>query len=193
MARVRPGSRCALMVVDLQVGVVAHAPGGAAGASDVLQRVQATVARARAAGVPVIWVQHHDDDGLAQGSESWAWAPPLQPTPGEVQIFKAYNSAFEDTPLDAELARLQISHVVLAGAATNWCIRATAYGALDRGYDLTLLGDAHLTGDLEGAQGLIPAAQIVAELNEVLRWVRYPGRTSSVVPAAAFDFAKAAT
>ena len=54
----------------------------------------------------------------------------------------------------------------LAGAATNWCIRATAYGALERGYDLTLVADAHTTGGDD-------APQVVADLNTVMQWVSY--------------------
>jgi nicotinamidase-related amidase len=71
----------------------------------------------------------------------------------------------------------------LCGAATNWCIRATAYAALERGYDLTLIEDAHSTVDMPVSSELtIPAAHIVAELNTTLRWLSYPGRRNAVAP-----------
>ena len=75
-------------------------------------------------------------------------------------IHKKFNSSFEQTALDEELARLCATHIALAGAATNWCIRATAYGALERGYDLTLIKDAHTTDtmELETARGSKPRA-----------------------------------
>lgn len=78
----------------------------------------------------------------------------------------------------------------MAGAATNWCIRATAYGALDRGDDLTLIKDAHTTGTIEFDDGTrIEAADIIFELNIAMKWLSYPGRTNSTASAGAIDFA----
>ncbi len=140
MASVRTGRQGVLLVVDVQVGVLREAWD----AARVIGNVALAVERARQAGVAVIWVQHHDHN-LAHGSADWQWVPQLVAAPGETQIFKSCNSAFEQTPLEAELARLGATHITLAGAATNWCIRATAYAALERGYDLTLVQDAHTT------------------------------------------------
>ena len=134
MATVREGNQPVLLVVDVQVGVVK----GAWDAPRIVGNVARVVERARAQGVPVIWVQHSDDE-LPHGSPQWQWAPELVPAEGETGIDKHFNSSFEETELDASLARLGATHVVLAGVATNWCIRATAYGALERGYDLTLV------------------------------------------------------
>ena len=115
--------------------------------------------------VPVIWVQH-EDENLVHGSPQWQWAPGLVPAEGEAQLHKLFNSSFEQTPLDAHLAALGATHLVLAGAATHWCIRATAHGALDRGYDLTLLSDAHTTGSMTLDDGSwIVAADVICELN----------------------------
>ena len=128
MARVREGQQGVLMVVDVQVGVMREAWN----APQVIANVAHAVERARAQQVPVLWVQHEGDE-LKRDSAEWQWVPELQPAPGEPRIHKQFNSSFEDTGLDAELARLGATHIVLAGAASNWCIRATAYGALDRG------------------------------------------------------------
>jgi hypothetical protein len=78
---------------------------------------------------------------------------------------------------------------VLAGAATNWCIRATAYGALDRGYDLTLVKDAHTTESLELENGAMEASSIVQELNIAIKWLSYPGRANGTATAEEVDFA----
>jgi nicotinamidase-related amidase len=118
--------------------------------------------------------------------------PELLPAADEVVIDKRFNSAFEQTALDAELARLGATHIVLGGAATNWCIRATAYGALDRGYDLTLLADAHTTGTMEVGGRTIEAADIVAELNVAMTWLDYPGRANGTASAGAIDFSRPA-
>ena len=115
--------------------------------------------------------------------------PELVPAAGETLIPKAYNSAFEQTVLEDTLARLGASHIVLAGAATNWCIRATAYGALDRGYDLTLVSDAHTTDTLTLEGGpTIDAATVIADLNITMKWLEYPGRRHGTAPAAKLDF-----
>ena len=83
------------------------------------------------------------------GSPEWQMVPDLAPAENELLIHKQFNSSFEQTLLEQELAKFGAPHIVLAGAETNWCIRATAYGALDRGYDLTLIKAAHTIGTKE--------------------------------------------
>ena len=187
MATIREG-RAALVVVDLQVGVLADAWNVA----EVVGNAAMAVERARAAGVPVIWVQHSDQD-LIHGSPEWGLVPELVPAEGEPVVHKHFESSFEETELPDLLERLGVSHIVLAGAASNWCIRATAYGALDRGYDLTLVKDAHTTGDLEIEGGpTIPAQHIVTDLNVAVRWLSYPGRTNTTATAGEVDFGQSA-
>lgn len=176
MATVRTGGKGALVVVDVQVGVV----DGAWEANRVVGNVARAVERARAAGVPVVWVQHQDDE-LVPDSEAWQWVPELVPADGEAQVPKQYNSSFERTTLEAELDRHGASHLALAGAATNWCIRATAYAALERGYDLTLVADAHTTSGEN-------AAEVVDDLNTVIRWVSYADVTNATATAEELDF-----
>jgi nicotinamidase-related amidase len=184
MATIREGNKGVLLVVDVQVGVVSDAWD----APRIIGNMARAVERARAQGVPVIWVQHTNDE-LPTGSPAWQWVPELVPAEGELRIHKRFNSAFEDTVLEAELARLGATHITLAGAATNWCIRATAYGALDRGYDLTLVKDAHTTGSMALDSGVtIEAAHIIEELNIAMTWLSYPGRSNSAATTEAVDF-----
>jgi nicotinamidase-related amidase len=187
MATVREGNKEVLLVVDVQVAVMAEAWE----AARVIGNVAHAVARARAQGVPVIWVRHGDDD-LRRDTPSWQLVPELVPAAGETIIDKRFNSSFEQTALEDELARLGATHVVLAGAATNWCIRATAYGALDRGYDLTLLADAHTTETMDLGERKIAAADIVTELNAAVTWLSYPGRANGTAAAGTIDFARPA-
>jgi nicotinamidase-related amidase len=185
MATVREGNKGVLLVVDVQVGVMRESWD----APRVIKNVARAVERARAEGVPVMWVQHSDQD-LVYGSPEWEWVPELAPVAGEPLIHKHFNSSFEDTALEEELARHGATHVALAGAATNWCIRATAYGALDRGYDLTLIKDAHTTGTMELDGGVkIEAANVVHELNIAMTWLSYPGRANGTAAAEEVDFA----
>ena len=180
----RTGSHCALLVVDVQVGVVATAWER----DRIVGNVALAVRRAREAGTPVVWVQHEDDE-LKRGTPDWQWVPELQPLAEEACIQKTYNSAFEDTGLLSTLEKLGVSRLFLAGAATNWCIRATAYGALDRGFDLTLISDAHTTTDMEIGPGQkVEARFVIEDLNAAMRWLSYPGRANSVAAAAEAKF-----
>jgi nicotinamidase-related amidase len=186
MATVREGNKGVLLVVDVQVGVMRDSWD----APRVIQNVARAVERARSQGVGVIWVQHSDKE-LVYGSPEWQWVPELVPLPGEPLIHKQFNSSFEQTALEAELAKLGATHIALAGAATNWCIRATAYGALERGYDLTLIKDAHTTGSMELGNGAkIEAPSVVRDLNIAMTWLSYPGRTNGTATAEAVEFAK---
>ncbi len=185
MATIREGNQAVLLVVDVQVMVmrsVWEAP-------RIIKNINLAVEKAREQGAPVIWVQQTDEE-LVYGSPEWQLPPELSPREGETRLRKKYNSAFEQTLLETILSQLGATHVVLAGAATNWCIRATAYGALERGYDLTLLSDAHTTGALELEDGgKIEAENIIRELNVAMTWVSYPGRVNATATVEKVDFA----
>ena len=145
-------------------------------AARVIKNVARTVERARQDGVPVIWVQHEGDD-LPRDSSTWQLVPELVPAIGEKRVYKRFASSFEETDLEQTLARTDTTHVVLVGAQSNWCIRATAYAALDRGYDLTLVKDAHTTASIDLGNGsMVEASSIIVDLNVTMKWLTYPGR-----------------
>jgi nicotinamidase-related amidase len=184
MATVRDGGRSVLVIVDMQRAVLRNTKEP----SVVVENVGQLVLRARAEKVPVIWAQHSDEQ-LTHGSSDWEFVPELVPETGEPVIHNHYNSAFEETDIEHKLAEFNASHIVLAGAATNWCIRATAYGALDRGYDLTLVEDGHTTGDQPYFDGkIIEADNLIMDLNVAMEWVTYPGRTSCSRKASEISF-----
>lgn len=184
MATIRNGNKSVLLVVDVQVDVVKNGWE----APRVIANVALAAERARARGVPVLWVQHESED-MPYDSPGWQWVPELVPAAGEVRLFKKYASSFEETSLERELGRLDASHIVLAGAQSNWCIRAAAYGALERGYDLTLVADAHTTDDIQREDGsVIEARGIVDDLNLAMTWLAYPGRKTRIAKAAELEF-----
>lgn len=185
MATVGKRNRSVLLIVDTQIGVMSEVWDG----PRITANVQEAVERARGAGVPVIWVQHSDDEELPYGSPEWEWVPELQPRADETVVHKQFNSAFENTTLEEVLGREKATHIVLAGCATNWCIRATAYGALDRGYDVTLIADGHSTTPMELAnRPAIEAKDIIDDLNVTLNYLSYPDRTNDVVKASDLAF-----
>lgn len=188
MATVRTGDKEVLIVVDTQAGVMRDAWD----APRIVANIARAVENARDHDVPVIWV-HQSDDELVMGSPEWELAPGLSHAEGEIRVDKHFNSSFEQTSLEETLSDLGASRIVLAGAATNWCIRATAHAALERGYDLTLIKDAHTTGSMELEDGVtIEAEDLVRELNVAMAWLEYPGRTNTTVSAEELDFGGAA-
>ena len=173
----------ALLVVDVQNDVVAEAHDRDA----VVANVAALVERARAGGTPVVWVQHSDEQ-LPQGSDAWQLVPELAPAADEPVVHKQYGDAFEDTDLEAVLAERRVGGLLVAGAQTDACIRSTLHGALTRGYDVTLIGDAHTTED-QSAHGAPPPEQVIAHTNLYWHYQRAPGRTAGTVRTLEVDVA----
>lgn len=178
-------AKSALLVLDAQVGVLAPI----CESSRVVGNLEHLVRQARVAGAPIIWVRHADDEELKYGSDAWKLAPNFTPAPGELLVDKKYNSAFASTVLDARLRAMGVKHLVLAGAATNWCIRATAYAAVDRGYDLTLVSDAHSTESIEIREGFsVTAESMITDLNITFKWLAAPGVKTEVQKTQAVTF-----
>jgi nicotinamidase-related amidase len=178
----RPNS--ALIVVDVQQNVVQ----GAYRRDDIVANISSLVARARAHGVPVVWVQHSDDD-LIKGSQGWQIVDELSPAPGEPVIEKHFNDAFEETTLEDELERLGVSRVMVSGAQTEWCVRSTLHGAVTRGYDTILVEDAHTTAEPHPESGEISTAQVIAHTNRYWCWHMAPHRECGIMSTAEVDFA----
>jgi len=173
----------ALLVVDVQNGVVE----GAHERDVVVANVGALVEKARQQQVPVVWVQH-SDEGLAQQSDAWRIVPELTPGDAEPLVEKNYGDSFEATTLESELSGLGVGRLVVAGAQTDACIRSTLHGALVRGYDATLVSDAHTTEDLS-AWGAPPPGQVIAHTNLYWSYQAAPGRTADTVATEDVDFA----
>jgi nicotinamidase-related amidase len=173
----------ALLVVDVQAGVVAEAHDRDA----VVGRIAGLVERARGERVPVVWVQH-DDEGLVHGSDDWRIAPELTPAETEPLVEKTHGDAFEGTGLESVLAGLGVGRLVVVGAETDACIRSTIHGAFARGYDTILVHDAHTTND-QSAWGAPPPGQVIAHTNLYWQYQTAPGKTAGTVAAADVDFA----
>jgi nicotinamidase-related amidase len=172
----------ALLVVDVQNGVVAEAHDR----DTVVANVASLVERARREQVPVVWVRH-SDEGLSRGSEDWQIVPELAPGDAEPLVDKNYGDSFEDTTLEAVLSGLGVGRLVVVGAETDACIRSTLHGAFARGYDATLVGDAHTTGD-RTSWGAPPPDQVIAHTNLYWRYQTAPGRTAGTVETKDVDF-----
>jgi nicotinamidase-related amidase len=173
----------ALLVVDVQHGAVDGTPRR----DEVVARIAGLIDRARSEGVPVVWVQHNDDEGLVRNSDAWQYVAELTRNSGEPLVEKRYGDSFEDTDLEAVLAARGVGRLVVAGAQTDMCIRSTLHGAFARGYDATLVSDAHTTEDLS-EYGAPPPEQVIAHTNLYWQFQRAPGRTAGAVPAEEITF-----
>ncbi len=182
MSSLRDRPNTAILVIDVQNDVVANAHQR----DEVVANISTLVDRARAESVPVIWVQHADE-GLVEGSDGWQYVPELQRDESEPLIHKNYGDSFEATSLESELAERGVGRLVVTGAQTDACIRATLHGAFVRGYDTVLVSDAHTTEDYS-EYGLPPADKVIAHTNMYWTWQAGPERTASVVATSDVGF-----
>ena len=172
----------ALLVIDVQNGVVSSVHERDA----VVANVGSLVEKARREKVPVVWVQHNDK-GLARGSDDWRIVPELAPGDAEPLVDKSYGDSFEDTNLESVLSGLGVGRLIVVGAQTDACIRSTLHGAFARGYDATLVGDAHTTED-QTEWGAPPPDKVIAHTNLYWNYQTAPGRTAGTVETKDVDF-----
>ena len=178
-----PGrTNTALLVIDVQNGVM----DGAHDRNAVIANINTLVEKARAEDVPVVWVQHSNEH-LEQDSATWQYVPELTRDDGEPLVHKIYGDSFEDTDLEALLEERGVGHLVVTGAQTDACIRSTLHGAFVRGYDVTLVGDAHTTEDLS-PYGAPPPDQVIAHTNLYWKFQSAPGRSAGTVETKDVDF-----
>ena len=174
--------KTALLVVDVQNGVVEGTPRR----DDVVANIGSLVDKARREQVPVVWVQH-TDEGLVRDSDRWRIVPELKPDEAEPLVEKSYGDSFEDTNLESVLSGLGVGRLIVAGAQTDACIRSTLHGAFARGYDATLVSDAHTTED-QTEWGAPPPDQVIAHTNLYWKYQSAPGRTAGTVETKDVDF-----
>jgi nicotinamidase-related amidase len=177
----------ALLVVDVQSGVVAAAHERDA----VVTNIGSLVEKARREGVPVVWVQH-SDEGLVKGTDEWRIVPELTPHDAEAVVQKNYGDSFEDTTLETVLSGVGVGRLIVVGAETDACIRSTLHGAFVRGYDTTLVSDAHTTGD-QTEWGAPSPDQVIAHTNLYWTYQTAPGRTAGTVETKDVDFVEELT
>ncbi len=173
----------ALLVIDVQNGVV----DGTQDRDRVIANINTLVGRARAEDVAIVWVQHSDDN-LPWESERWQFVPEVVRGDSEPLVYKTYGDSFEETDLEALLAERAVGRLVVTGAQTDACVRSTLHGAFVRGYDVTLVADAHTTEDLS-AYGAPPPDQVIAHTNLYWQYQSAPGRRGRTVDTADVDFA----
>ncbi|MGW1132534.1 isochorismatase family protein [Streptomyces griseoluteus] len=172
----------ALLVIDVQNGVMAEAHDR----NPVIARIGSLIDKARTAGVPVIWIQHSDED-MPQHSASWQYVPELKRHDDEPLVHKNYGDSFEATNLESVLQERKVGRLLVAGAQTDICIRSTLHGAITRGYDAVLVADAHTTEDLT-QYGAPTPDKVITHTNLYWKFHSAPGREAGVVETADVTF-----
>ncbi len=172
----------ALLVIDVQNDVVEAAFERDA----VVSNINQLVSNARSEHVPVIWVQH-DDEELPAETHGWQIVPELVPDPDELIIRKNYRDSFDATDLEAELGKRDVGRLIVTGAQTDYCVRWTLQGALSRGYDTVLASDAHTT-DVTAGTGMPKGEEIISHTNSVWGSQTHPTVDTSVQPTNEITF-----
>lgn len=172
----------ALLIIDVQNCVV----NGTHNRDEMIENINALIERARAQGVAVVWVQHSDNN-IKYGSEDWQYVPELVRRDSEPLIHKNYGDSFEATGLETVLADRGVGRLFVTGAQTDACIRSTIHGAFARGYDVTLVGDAHTTEDLS-PYGAPPPDKVIAHTNLYWAEQRAPDRQGETLKTSDVSF-----
>ena len=165
-----------LLIVDVQRQVVEKAWHRDA----VVATIKTLVDAARPV-VPVVWVRHSSEQ-MPIGSDGWQIVDELAPLPNEPIVEKLYGDAFEATDLEALLTKLDAREVIVCGAQTDACIISTLFGGFVRGYDVTLISDAHTTDDWS-AYGMPAPESVIETVNSIWRYRAAPGRVAKVLSA----------
>lgn len=173
----------ALLVIDVQNGVVATAHKR----DEVVANINVALEKARGANIPVIWVQHSDEE-MPIGSEAWQIVDELVPAAADAKVEKTFRSSFVATNLEQILSEGQIGHIVVCGAETNNCVRHTSHAALEAGYDVTLLTDAHTTNGYTSNGHTIDAQNVIDEQNDNLGNYGLPGRRARAIAVSTLEF-----
>jgi nicotinamidase-related amidase len=168
----------ALLIIDMQRALCAGEE-AAFGIDNVIEKINALSARARASASPVILIQHEEDEGPLQfGHAGWALAAGLLTAAEDLRLRKRTPNSFHGTDLHRLLQERGVSHVVICGLQTEFCVDTTVRQALPLGYGVTLAADAHSTTD-----GALRAEQVIAHHNRTLRWMTSYGPRMEVKPA----------
>jgi nicotinamidase-related amidase len=156
--------KSALLVIDVQ-RVMSEGKYAAFEVDRVIERINALAQRARAAGAPVVFIQHEANDGfMDHGSDGWQLAKELNTLPSDVFMRKKATDSFHKTELQEILERHGIQHLVVCGMQSDFCVDTTTRRALALGYPVTLVSDGHTTLDND----VLSAAQITAHHNATL-------------------------
>jgi len=159
----------ALLVIDVQRIYMEPEPMVTSDGNDLIEKCRGLIAKARDAGVPIVYVQHRSDD-QPNDPDLVGIHPALGRLAAEPVVEKRFGSAFFKTKLEERLKKLGAKTLYVCGLATFGCVNATVMCAVCKGYDTIVVKDAH------GAQASpdSTAAQVIEHFNAA--WERAGAR-----------------
>lgn len=174
----------ALLIIDVQ-RVLCEGRWACHDAAGVIERINAVARKARAAGMPVMVIQHETRGGdMDRGSEAWQLSPSLEVAPTDVLVAKTATDSFHRTELQAILDARGVKDLVLCGMQSDFCVDTTARRALGLGYPIVLVADGHTTVD----NGVLKASQIIAHHTHTLANIESFGPRVRPLPASEILF-----
>lgn len=145
IARINP-KQTALLVIDVQRAIFTR-PNPVFNSYKVIELINALVDRAHLYGVTVVYIQHSNKTILQKGSDGWKLHPDIKPTSKDLLLFKEQGDSFIGTTLQGDMEARSIENLLITGLVTNQCVRATALGGLNRGYNVFLVQGGHSNVD----------------------------------------------
>lgn len=181
-----PSPRSAVLVIDVQQALC-EGEGAAHDCAGTIGRINQVTARARAAGVPVIFIQHEGRAGdLGHGTRGWQLADGLLTQDGDHRVRKTTPDSFHGTVLADLLRRLGVETLVIGGMHTEFCVDTTTRRAMALGYPVTLIEDGHTSAGHPG----LAAPGVIAHHNITLSNIASFGPRTRLVRASEIDFGR---
>lgn len=175
----------AVLVIDVQQGLC-EGDEAAYDCPGTIERINAVTRKARAARVPVIFIQHESTSGyLERGTSAWQLANGLDVQPTDRRISKTTPDAFLRTSLEETLRSLGVNELVICGMHTEFCVDTTTRRALALGYAVVLVSDAHTSA----GNAAIDAPQVIAHHNATLTNITSFGPRARTLSHAEVGFA----
>lgn len=177
----------ALLVIDMQVDSFSVPGNPTYREVELLANINELLNKARTAGTPVIYIQHQEKSGpLTVGTPGWQILPAIAPLEQDLIISKSAEDSFLATTLEEELHARHITHLVICGSRSDFCVDTTCRSAISHGYDVTLVRDGHSTINRK----VLNAEQIVAHHNATLDGFGPAWRRIVVKPTSEISFEK---
>jgi nicotinamidase-related amidase len=155
-----------LLIIDVQEEMFSDTQNPLYKSDELLSKVKFLIEKAHALKIPVIYIQHTDnDDGpMGMGKPGWKIHHSISPFKYDTVILKYTPDSFHNTELHDVLSARKISKIVIAGLQTEFCIDTTCRRAFSLGYDTALVKDAHSTYDSK----TLSAEQIIEHHNQII-------------------------
>lgn len=155
--------KAALVIIDVQVALVDEL---LFKGNELLKNISYLIQKARLSNIPIIYIQHTEDDNevMGKGKEGWKIHPKITPAKDDIVILKYTPDSFHETSLHEELSSKNIKKLLITGLQTEYCVDTTCRSAFRLGYETILVEDGHSTYDTE----VLTASEIIEHHNMIL-------------------------